>query len=277
MEWDRIEEYKGALIQHGPNNNRTYLMKLGSADPDEVVKHLHELCLHNGYTKAFAKVPNARTSCFLAADWSIEAFVPGLYDGELDGVFLGRYYDPERRKVEPGHFDTLCVMMSTIGRDDPRPLSESLQARKCTADDALKMAVLYSEVFQRYPFPIHEADYLRSTMDENIEYFGIWEDENLVALSSAEKDEEYSNVEMTDFAVSPDYRGLGLGLLLLNQMDAAMTERGIKTAYTIARMRSKGMNATFLKAGYRFSGTLFRNTFISEGLESMNVYYKKLQ
>jgi putative beta-lysine N-acetyltransferase len=114
-------------------------------------------------------------------------------------------------------------------------------------------------------------------MEEHIDYFGIWEGQNLVALSSAEKDPENSNVEMTDFAVSPDYRGLGLGLLLLHEMDAAMTEQGIKTAYTIARMRSKGMNATFIRAGYHYGGTLFRNTFISEGLESMNVYHKKLK
>ena len=277
MEWDRIEEYEGALIQHGPNNNRTYLIKLGSCEPVKAVKHLHELCLRNGYTKAFAKVPNAKASCFLAAGWNIEAFVPGLFNGQTDGVFLGRYYDPERRSVEPGHFDALCKMMSTLSMETPRPLPESLHARTCASDDAIKMATLYSEVFERYPFPIHEPEYLRTTMDENIEYFGIWESENLVALSSAEKDVENSNVEMTDFAVSPDYRGLGLGLLLLSQMDSAMTQRGIKTAYTIARMRSKGMNATFLRAGYKYSGTLFRNTFISEGLESMNVFYKKLQ
>jgi len=277
MEWDRIEEFAGALIQHGPNNNRTYLMKLGSADPAGVVKHLHELCLHNGYTKAFAKVPSTKAGCFLASGWNLEAFVPGLFNGELDGVFLSRYYDPARREVEPGHLDALCRMMATLGAEAPRPLPESLQARVCTAQDALKMAALYSEVFERYPFPIHESDYLRSTMEENIEYFGIWEGENLVALSSAEKDVANSNVEMTDFAVSPEYRGLGLGLLLLTQMDAGMTARGIKTAYTIARLRSKGMNATFLRAGYKYSGTLFRNTFISEGLESMNIYYKRLQ
>lgn len=277
MEWDRIEEFEGALIQHGVNNNRTYLMKLGSAEPARVVKHLHELCLHSGYTKAFAKVPNTQASCFLAAGWNIEAFVPGLFNGEFDGLFLSRYYDPARRDIEPGHFDALCKMMSTLSTEAPRPLPGSLRARTCTSDDAVNMATLYSEVFERYPFPIHEPDYLRTTMSENIEYFGIWEGENLVALSSAEKDVANSNAEMTDFAVAPDYRGLGLGLLLLNQMDSAMTQRGIKTAYTIARMRSKGMNATFLRAGYKYSGTLFRNTFISEGLESMNVYYKRLQ
>ncbi len=277
MAWDRIEEYEGALIQHGPNNNRTYLMKLGNSDPVKIVEYLHELCVHNAYTKAFAKVPNAKAGCFLSAGWNIEACVPDLFGGVSDGLFLGRYYDQDRRIVEPGHLEALCKMMSTLEPETPHPLPESLYARKCIPEDTVKMATLYSEVFERYPFPIHEADYLRSTMGTHIDYFGIWEGENLIGLSSAEKDPEYSNVEMTDFAVSPDYRGLGLGLLLLSQMDAEMYEQGIKTAYTIARMRSKGMNATFIKAGYHYSGTLFRNTFISDGLESMNVYYKKLQ
>jgi len=277
MEWDKIEEYEGAEIQHGPNNNRTYLMNLGNADPVGVVKYLHELCVQNSYSKAFAKVPSVKAVCFLAAGWNIEAMVPGLFDGVLDGLFLGRYYDPARREVEPGHFEALCSMMNSLSPQAPQPLPESLHTRGCTPEDTLKMSVLYSEVFERYPFPIHEADYLSSTMDAQVEYFGVWEGENLVALSSAEKNLEHSYAEMTDFAVSPDYRGLGLGLLLLSQMDTAMYTQGIKTVYTIARMRSKGMNATFLKAGYHYTGTLIRNTFISEGLESMNVYYKKLQ
>ena len=168
MEWDKIEEYEGAEIQHGPNNNRTYLMNLGNADPVGVVKYLHELCVQNSYSKAFAKVPSVKAVCFLAAGWNIEAMVPGLFDGVLDGLFLGRYYDPARREVEPGHFEALCSMMNSLSPQAPQPLPESLHTRGCTPEDTLKMSVLYSEVFERYPFPIHEADYLSSTMDAQV-------------------------------------------------------------------------------------------------------------
>jgi len=55
-----------------------------------------------------------------------------------------------------------------------------------------------------------------------------------------------------------------------------MKARGIKTAYTIARAASPGMNITFGRAGYAFSGRLKNNTQIAGDLESMNVWHKPL-
>ena len=55
-----------------------------------------------------------------------------------------------------------------------------------------------------------------------------------------------------------------------------MRQKNMRTAYTIARAISPGMNITFAKAGYKFSGTLINNTNISGGIESMNVWYKSL-
>jgi putative beta-lysine N-acetyltransferase len=89
-------------------------------------------------------------------------------------------------------------------------------------------------------------------------------------------DIENLNVEMTDFAVLPKYRGKSLSLFLLNQMDAHMREQGINTAYTIARANSFGMNSTFSKCGYSFAGRLVKNTQIGGEIEDMNVWYKQL-
>ena len=84
------------------------------------------------------------------------------------------------------------------------------------------------------------------------------------------------NVEMTDFATLPEALGHGLALSLLETMESAMCRRNMHTAHTIARARSPGMNITFSKAGYTFAGTLINNTNISGGIESMNVWYKRL-
>ena len=59
-------------------------------------------------------------------------------------------------------------------------------------------------------------------------------------------------------------------------MGKAMKLKGIKTAYTIARAKSAGMNITFSKAGYKFGGRLKNNTNIFGNIESMNVWYKHL-
>ena len=81
---------------------------------------------------------------------------------------------------------------------------------------------------------------------------------------------------MTDFATLPDARGNGYALQLLFFLEQEIKERGILTAYTIARAVSPGMNVTFGKADYRFGGRLHNNTDISGNIESMNVWYKSL-
>jgi putative beta-lysine N-acetyltransferase len=144
------------------------------------------------------------------------------------------------------------------------------------SEDASLMAELYRQVFATYPFPIHDETYLRQTMETNVIYFGIWEEDGLIALASAEIDRSGKNAEMTDFATRPDCRGRGLANYLLAQAEAAAEKLGIKTAYTIARAYSAGMNITFARNGYTFSGTLTHNTQISGKLESMNVWYKAL-
>ena len=97
-----------------------------------------------------------------------------------------------------------------------------------------------------------------------------------MALSSAEMDADARNAEMTDFATLPDYRGRGLATLLLEAMEAAMHDREMATAYTIARAPSFGMNITFARMGYRFAGRLINNTNIAGRFEDMNVWYKHL-
>ena len=68
---------------------------------------------------------------------------------------------------------------------------------------------------------------------------------------------------MTDFATHPSHRSQGLASFLLYEMEQEMTKRGIKTAYTIARSVSYGMNITFAKHAYTLAGTLINNTNIS--------------
>lgn len=81
---------------------------------------------------------------------------------------------------------------------------------------------------------------------------------------------------MTDFATLPDHLGQGLAVRLLWHMEREMPGYQMRTAYTIARSLSPGMNITFAKMGYLFAGTLVNNTDISGQIESMNIWYKRL-
>ena len=98
----------------------------------------------------------------------------------------------------------------------------------------------------------------------------------IVSLASSEIDYEAGNVEMTDFATLPRYRGQGLGHWLLSRMETEMRSEGIATAYTIARALERGINILFARRGYEYGGTIHNNTNIGGQIESMNVWYKSL-
>ena len=276
---DKIEIFHGALIQHGSLSERVYLMKLNQTDPDVIISKMDELARVKKYTKIFAKVPQSCIDAFLAFGFELEAQIPDFYNGKDAAAFLAYYYDTSRQveddREEIGKvIDLAESQKGSSGKSGSMPLNAVL--RQCNSDDAVRMSEIYRAVFPTYPFPIDEPGYIVKTMDENIAYYGVEIDRELVSLSSAEMDVKSGNVEMTDFATLPAYRGNSFASLLLQQMEKEMTVRGIVTAYTIARAVSPGMNITFSRADYNYGGRLINNTNISGKIESMNVWYKKL-
>jgi putative beta-lysine N-acetyltransferase len=275
---DRIDTLGRSRIQHGKYNNRIYLMKLARSDLPEILPRLDLLARNQRYSKVFAKVPESAKTPFSRQGYRAEAEIPNFYRGEEDVIFFGKYLEGERQQEKKPELvkKVLAAAEARARSDMMRNLPASFRMKRARQDDASSMAVVYRQVFATYPFPIHDPDYLKRTMDENVAYFGLWQGEELVALSSAEMDLAGENAEMTDFATLPDFRGQGLATFLLAQMEAELNTLGIKTAYTIARAYSYGMNITFARNGYTFSGTLTNNTNIFGGLESMNVWYKRL-
>ncbi|MFP4379195.1 MAG: putative beta-lysine N-acetyltransferase [Candidatus Sumerlaeia bacterium] len=276
QELDEIDKIGDSLVQHGKSSDRVYLMKLHRNDALHIADKLKALAEEKGYSKIFAKIPEMYSEPFLAHGYEIEAHIPRFYDGRDSALFVGKFLTEERRSCEGE--DIAGPIEAAIAKRETReyPLPEGFSMRPIETEDVEDAALVYREVFQTYPFPIHDPDYLLETMESHVIYFGVYQDDRLVALASAETDEEHQNAEMTDFATLPDYRGQGLAASLLHHMHKVMAEKDYKTLYTIARARSFGMNITFGRLGYIFSGTLKCNTQISGDLESMNVWYMHL-
>jgi putative beta-lysine N-acetyltransferase len=275
---DRIETFGESIFQHGRHNKRIYLMKLHPGDQSRIIPHLDHLALTRGYSKIFAKVPLSAESLFIENGYAVEASIPGFYVGKEAALFMGKYFSRERK--EEGKPDLVREVLQTArdkGEHAEIPeKNDGMVCRKAGEEDTEEMAGLYRLVFATYPFPIHDPDYLKTTMAKNVAYFGIWQEGRLLALSSAEIDCHGKNAEMTDFATRAECRGKGLARFLLGTMEKTMRTAGIITSYTIARAYSFGMNITFAEREYKFDGTLTNNTNISGSLESMNVWHKKL-
>jgi putative beta-lysine N-acetyltransferase len=271
---DHIETIGSSIIQHGSANNRVYLMKLTRQDCPDIISQLDRLALNQGYTKIFAKVPSTALEQFLDSGYELEASIPGFYHPD-DVCFLGKYYcQTRKREGEPEQISLVLAAARQQKQVAEQHLSEGFVCRIAEEHDTVAMTKVYRAVFASYPFPIFDPAYLKEIMGATL-FFGIWEGDELVALSSAEMDGASGSVEMTDFATLTGYRGHGLALFLLQRMEQEMDARGIHNFYTIARSYSHGMNITFARNGYTYSGTLTNNTNIFGKLESMNVWHKQ--
>lgn len=279
MNRDIVEKIRNSLIQHGKMNDRIYLMKLDARDVPDIVEDLNSLAETKKYTKIFAKVPKFQKKVFLKDGYREEALIPGFFKGDADCVFLGKFLSSEREannKIDEIN-DVLRIAQTKSARQAPGMSEDEFEIRKAGPADIVSMGRIYQEVFESYPFPIYDPQYLLDTMKSHVDYFVVCNNGGeIVAVSSAEKDIASNNSEMTDFATLPEYRGKGLAGKLLDFMDKSMCEEGIKTAYTIARALSCGMNITFARNKYVFAGTLVNNTNIDGSIESMNVWYKSL-
>ena len=279
MTSDTVTHLGSSVIQHGPCNDRVYLMKLVTEETDTIIPAIEALAEKHHYTKLFAKVPSSAKDRFCAAGYRAEAHVPGLYRGVEDGWFLARYPEPSR--ADPGETgpvtdDVLRAARSKSEGCGNATIPPGFVITEAKQDDVHALAELYENVFETYPFPIHDPAWLLETMDDGIRYFVVRAGDRVVAASSAEVDVSGLNAEMSDFATHPEYRGMGLCPALLAAMEGKMRCSGIRTAYTIARAAFYPVNITFARAGYQFGGTLVNNTNICGVFESMNVWYMSL-
>jgi putative beta-lysine N-acetyltransferase len=277
---DTITTIQDARIQHGKENSRVYIMDTGSADPENLVKKCAGICRENRYTKIFARIRESQRNAFEDMGFLREAEVPGMFNGIESGIFSSMFIDPQRSHASnSGELETVLQTASARRNEwlvNHPPLPSEYTLSRCTKKHIPEMVSLFKETYKSYPFPITDEAFLKKTMEEHTMYFGIFKDERLIAVSSAEVHNDELNAEMTDFAVDKTHQGNNLSAHLLCFMEGVMLNNNIRTVYTIARAVSFPMNITFAKMGYDFGGLLINNTQISGSIESMNVWWKSL-
>ncbi len=264
-------------VSHGTDSNRVYLMDMHPDDFPNILNTIDQLAKEECYTKIFAKLPVKYAPAFLKEGYVTEAFIPKLFNGSEDAVFMMYYTDNIRMQPEYEALTSFQQILLKPAKIDGNILDDDYSIRPLTIKDTKQMVCVFKKVFESYPFPIFEEDFLiKSMLEDGTRYFGARFNDNLIAICSAECNDEKEYAEMTDFAVLPKHRGKRLAIHLLSFMEQMLIKENFKTFYTIARLHSLSMNKTFYNLGYHYSGTLHNNTQISGKIESMNVWYKNV-
>jgi len=267
---------KGSIIQHGKLNDRIYLMKLDERDVGDILDKLSTLANNNKYSKLFCKVSKNFAPLFFSDGYVLEAYIPKFYNNKDDVFFVSKFLNSDRLiNVEKNQLSDLSKFLSDKPKIKKKHKSDYSIIR-LNDSNVEQVTTIYREVFESYPFPIHDPKYILKTMNDNVLYFGAEKDGMLVAIASSEMDLKGRNAEMTDFATLPAHTGNSIAIMLLDAMEIEMKNQQMKTLYTIARLNSIPMNLTFLRSNYQYSGTLIKNTNIAGKIESMNVLYKHI-
>jgi putative beta-lysine N-acetyltransferase len=267
-----------AKVYFSPLNQRIQVLEYEARETEQMVASLANGAREAGFGKVFLKAPVHERGGFEAAGMTAEATITGYFAGQ-PAVVMSLFLTEDRRS-RPFAADQDAILETIRSR----PADASVPKLPVKYDmsiaeppDSLELALLYGRVFDSYPFPITEPDYLVSTMESNVVYRIVRDGSGeIVAAASAETDPEHRNAEMTDFATLPNQRGLGLAQHILAALEDDMVERGIPNLYTVARARSAGMSRVFYNRGYEWTGTLVNNCHIAGQFEDMHIWCRTL-
>lgn len=241
----------------------------------ELVNKLKSEAEKRDYGKIWGKIRVSDRKEFADMGFILEAVIKDFYIKE-DAVIMAFYTDSERRKQKnrvKGE-EILTALKELENNPSKVKLDNNYKFRLARPEEAKTISKLYEKIFTSYPTPVFEAEYIKKNINDNVVYGLIYKKDQLVAAAAADKNREFKNAEMTDFATLPEVRGNGFASYILNELEKVLKERNYHTLYSIARATSYGMNKVFKLAGYKYGGRLIQNCHIAGDFEDMNLWYK---
>ena len=242
-----------------------------------IIKKSEEIAHQQKAEKLIFKGRSEDYFSLIETGFSPETVVDGYFLGS-DAYFFSKFYTAERKSND--HWITEDGMIHSIYQLKESPergnLPSDYQLKKADQSCAEELSKLYKQVFQIYPTPLHDPEYVKKTIKEGTIYYVVYYQGAVVSAASAEINSFYKNAELTDCATLTEHRKYGLMKIILQELEGELRKKGIYCAYSIARALSFGMNAVLYQLGYMYRGRFMNNCYIYDKLENMNMWVKNL-
>lgn len=283
--FDTIERIEGGLVHHGNSNKRVYLLEADHGNWNVLIDGMKNLARKRKYDKIVSRVPEAGIASFQSEGYQVEAKIPGLYNGVTTGYFVADFLNKERSNCAEQKLKMIqsvkkiALAAANTSHNSFMALPDALEIHQLRSEELNELSALArlnERAFRSYPFPIHDKSVLIELLEQGYEFYGLFEEGQLIVASILRPNEAESNMEIVDFVTNSNYRGQNLSYYLVQEIKKKSAERGLKTIYTSVRATSYGLNITFSKHGFSYGGTLLNNTLIGDTMESMNVWYLSL-
>ncbi|MGA8944184.1 MAG: putative beta-lysine N-acetyltransferase [Thermoactinomyces sp.] len=258
-------------------NSRIKLMHYNKDYVEALLAHLEELAKEKDIGKVMIYANPEDISFFEKLGFQNEGEISGFFQGE-PACILSRFLEDERAVQKDEHEkDQIVEMAEKTPPEVERPvLDPRYRLRHAGKDDAEQLAELYRVVFETYPTPIHDPEYIRQCMDQDVYFTIVTHQDRIVSSASADVFSGYQSAEITDCATHPDYRGQGMLSAIIYDLEQRMRKMGIPHLFSLTRAVSAGMNMVIAKRGFEYKGRLIQNSHIAGQFEDMNIWVKKL-
>lgn len=256
-------------------NRRLIIHRYWWKDAAPFVAELFDLCRNHEFGKLIVQAREQDWQSFLKLGFVMEGTIPSFFQGE-PVYYMSKFFDAKRQlsrhwqEAEEILEKVILHKQSTKRRELPPDLTLEVGTEKHVPE----LVRLFTRVFDTYPSPLTDPEYLAKSMQNDI--FVLIRDgkKRIVSAAGAEIDRMAGNAEMTNCATLPEYRGYGLMSHLFVKLEQELAEQGIKSLFSIARAKSFGMNRVLHEMGYTYRGRLINNCDICGGLEDMNLWSK---
>lgn len=279
--FETIETIDGALVYHGNMHNRIYFTEANNVDLKVLVPKIKALAKQKKYEKILSRAPESSKKVLQSNGFTVEAKIPGLYNGTIDGYFLADYINTERHVNDEKSRKTIASV-KTIALAANKPQTDShfnippnTVIKKLGINDFSLLEELHQKAYKYHPNQIKNVAHFLRLHELNHQFYGLFENGRLLVSAILDIHENESNMEIVDFVTHPDYRGQNLSYFLVQEIKAQMNATGCKTIYAMVRATSYGLNITYSKHDFTLAGTLTNNCMVRNAMESMNVWYFK--
>lgn len=278
LDLPKIEEIQikngSARIKFDEFNQRIKIISF-KGDLEDLMNQLSAYKSKCSIGKIFSIIPKEDIDVYKSQGFIIEAKIEQFLNGQ-PAYFSSKFLAFERKMSInlPEEEEVLIRSREYISEDYINPAHEKYTIRDAIKEDADELAKLYDEVFETYPSPMNNSNYIRYAMDHDV-FFKVAVYENkIVSAASADIDPINLNSEMTDCATTKSHREHGLIGLLIFELEKDLKTRNYKVLYSTARAISTGMNIVFAKHDYIYGGRLINHCHICGQFENMNIWCK---
>ncbi len=255
-------------------SERIWVTDYEVADPAALRAYLIQLAFKEGLDKIILPARPEDLNRLQGDGFKLEGTIDGYFQGR-DGHFLAAFPRAGRsRSLAPSHQRKMLTEIRGRKSFPPVKLPPGFTLSRAGTRDISSMVDLFRHVFASYPTPVDDPAYLASSIEKGDLFMVVYHGRRLVSVAAAEIGPLRQRAELTNCATDPDFRGMGLNTLLLEQIEGACLDAQVGCLYSLARASSYGMNLVFHRLGYQFRGTMINNCHIAGRFEDMNIWVR---